>query len=104
MKTSSQRKGNVDGDDVVYFHLVAAIEQVDVPSPEEEEDFRLHHYLRKIREKLGICFSMIWRLSKREEAKPCSRGQIGPHLTVRELGYVVDPLLCLPGPFAPSFR
>jgi hypothetical protein len=41
------------------------MEQQDLPSPGEEEDFRLHRCLRKVCEKLDVGFSMIWRHCKK---------------------------------------
>jgi hypothetical protein len=54
--------------DGVDFPSVAAVEQLDLPSPREEEDFRLRR-LRKVHEKLGVGFSTGQGFCKKEEVR-----------------------------------
>jgi hypothetical protein len=49
-------QGSVVGDDGVDFPLASTSEQKDVPSPREEEDFRLHHRLKKYVKNWGRFF------------------------------------------------
>jgi hypothetical protein len=61
----------------------------DLPSLGEEEDFRLRHCLRDIREKLGVGFLSGRRFYEKE-------GQSGPHHSDRKLDHMVDLIFLLP--------
>jgi hypothetical protein len=54
--------------DNVDFPSVTAVEQLDLPSPGEEEDFCLRR-LRKVHEKLGVGFSTGHGFCKKEEVR-----------------------------------
>jgi hypothetical protein len=77
-QTPSHMKGDlvVMTDEGVDFPSTAAVEQQDLPSPKEEEDFRLR--LRKIRKNLGIGFSSGRRFNKKEETRRRSGTRVGP--------------------------